>query len=83
MINEDIIKKIRNWGEIANKGGYANGKDVTEIYNQVLGKNVPSTNCSSCIRQRVRELNKHLDLIEAQTTNKEEQNNEQKSTNAD
>ena len=53
--SEDI-KLVEKFIQIKNKGYYCNGGEVTSVYNRILGKNVPSTNCSSCIRQRINEL---------------------------
>lgn len=61
------IELVKKFIEIKNKGYHCNGKQLTAVYNQVLGKNVPSTNCSSCLRQRVSELEKALNEWKAQT----------------
>lgn len=55
MTNEDvnIIEKFIN---IKNRGLYASGEQVTEVYNRVLEKNLRPTNCGSCIRHRIQEL---------------------------
>lgn len=55
MTNEDvnIIEKFIN---IKNRGLYASGEQVTEVYNRVLEKNLKPTNCGSCIRHRIQEL---------------------------
>lgn len=42
--------------EIRNKGYYIDGGQLTEVYNRVLGKRVTPTQCGSCLRQRVNEL---------------------------
>lgn len=60
-INQEDIKLIEKFIEIKNKGFYASGEQVTEVYNRVLEKNLPVTNCGSCIRQRVTELEYALD----------------------
>ena len=60
------IELVKKFIEIKNKGYYCNGKQLTAVYNQVLGKNVPSTNCSSCLRQRVSELERALNQWESQ-----------------
>lgn len=57
---EEDIKKTEQFIEIKNKGYYADGTQVTEVYNRVLGRNVPPTNCGSCLRQRVTELETEL-----------------------
>ena len=66
MISEEDRLKIRKFEEIKNKGMYASGVDVTEVYNRVLNKRLPSTNCSSCIRQRVQEMVTALNREEEQ-----------------
>ena len=52
----DDIKMVEKFIDIRNRGYYADGGQVTELYNRVLEKNVSSTNCSSCIRHRIGEL---------------------------
>lgn len=42
--------------EIKNRGYYIDGGQLTAVYNRVLEKNVGITNCGSCLRQRVNEL---------------------------
>lgn len=53
--NEDIAL-VEKFIEIKNKGFYCDGGQLTTVYNRVLEKNVNSTNCGSCIRQRINEL---------------------------
>ena len=80
--NEDV-KLVEKFIEIRNKGFYCDGGQLTEVYNRVLEKRVSPTNCGSCIRQRVTELeaalNQFKKLSEAQTkqevdNTKEEEN---------
>lgn len=52
----DDIKMVEKFIEIKNKGYYCDGGQLTEIYNRVLEKRVNPTNCGSCIRQRINEL---------------------------
>lgn len=52
----DDVKLVEQFIDIKNKGFYADGKQVTDVYNRVLHKNLPPTNCGSCIRQRVIEM---------------------------
>lgn len=63
-LNEEDIKKIRKFQEILNKGYYANGKEVTDVYNRVLNKNVQVTGCGPCLRGRATELVRFLDAYE-------------------
>lgn len=60
--NKEAVKKFN---EIMSKGYYVNSQQLTRVYNEVLEKNVPNTNCSSCCRQRVSELVKALKQWEA------------------
>ena len=53
--NDDVLK-VEKLIEIRNKGYYCDGGQLTEIYNRVLEKNAPPTNCGSCMRQRISEL---------------------------
>lgn len=66
MISEEDRLKIRRFEEIKNKGMYASGVEVTEAYNRVFNKRLPSTNCGSCIRQRVQEMVNALNREEEQ-----------------
>ena len=54
--NEEDIKMVEKFIEIKNKGFYCDGGQLTAVYNRVLERNVNSTNCGSCIRQRINEL---------------------------
>lgn len=73
MISEEDRLKIRKFEEIKNKGMYASGVEVTEVYNRVLNKRLPSTNCGSCIRQRVQEMVNALNKEEEQEKKAEEE----------
>ena len=80
--SEDV-KFVEKAIEIRNKGYYLDGGQLTEVYNRVLDKRVGATNCGSCIRARINELEGALNtfkrLSEAQTkqevdNTKEEEN---------
>lgn len=82
---KEDIELIEKFIEIKNKGFYADGGQVTQVYNRVLEKSVNPTNCGSCIRGRVQELEDALrrfktlakEQEEAETNNDtQEQNNE-------
>lgn len=57
---DEDIKLVEKLIEIKAKGYYADGKQVTDYYNRLLNKHVNPTNCGSCIRQRVGELENAL-----------------------
>jgi hypothetical protein len=54
--SKEDIELVEKFIEIKNKGFYCDSKQLTEVYNRVLDKRVSPTNCGSCIRQRVNEL---------------------------
>lgn len=54
--NDEDVKLIEKFIEIKNRGFYCDGGQLTEVYNRVLEKNVPPTNCGSCMRARISEL---------------------------
>ena len=53
---KEDIEKVEKFIEIKNKGYYCDGAQLTEVYNRVLGLNVNVTNCGSCLRGRVQQL---------------------------
>lgn len=69
--NNEDIKLVEKFIEIRNKGFYCDGGQLTEVYNRVLDKRATPTNCGSCIRGRINELegalNQFKRLSEAQT----------------
>lgn len=86
---DDDIKTVERFIEIKNKGYYADGKQLTDIYNRLLGKHVNPTNCGSCLRQRTNELEgalNHARELERQAAEKkaveEESKPEPKKTKA-
>ena len=60
---KDNIKKIERFIEIKNRGYYANGTELQAVYNEVFEVNKPATNCGSCIRQRITELENALNAF--------------------
>ena len=54
--SQEDIKLVEKFIEIKNKGYYCDGTQLTQVYNRVLGKNVNVTNCGTCLRGRVSEL---------------------------
>jgi len=80
---KEDISLIEKFIEIRNKGYYADGGQVTDVYNRVLEKNVNVTNCGSCLRGRITELEDALrrfkSLAKQQET--EETNNDTQEEN--
>lgn len=69
---DEDIKLIKKFVDIKNRGYYASGSEVTEVYNRVLEKRVNPTNCGSCIRQRVCELEGALTQFERKLQREQE-----------
>lgn len=53
--NEDVVL-VEKFIDIKNRGYYCDGGQLTEVYNRVLEKSAPPTNCGSCMRARISEL---------------------------
>lgn len=65
MITDEDVRIIEKFIDIRNRGYYADGTQVTEVYNRVLNRSVRPTNCGSCISQRIRELEEALRRFKA------------------
>lgn len=70
--SEDV-QLVEKFIDIRNRGYYASGEQLTEVYNRVLNKRVNPTNCGSCIRQRINELEEALNRFKRQIALEEEQ----------
>ena len=57
---------------LINCAKYPSFTKVTEVYNRVYNKQLSSTSCGACIRQRILELKATLDKINAEILKKEE-----------
>ena len=53
---DEDVKLIEKFIDIRNRGYYCDGGQLTEVYNRVLEKSAPPTNCGSCMRARISEL---------------------------
>lgn len=51
---------------LVNSAKYPSFTKVTEVYNRVFNKQLSSTSCAQCIRQRILELKATLDKINAE-----------------
>lgn len=80
---DEDIKLVEKFIEIKNKGYYCDGKQLTEAYNRLLNKSVNVTQCGSCLRQRVRELEgalEHARELEKQAAERKAEENKAKMT---
>ena len=73
----DDITIVEKFIEIRNRGYYADGTQVTEVYNRILNKKVAPTNCGSCVRARITDLEAALNRFKRQLelNKKEEETN--------
>lgn len=79
----DDIAFIERAIEIKNKGFFIDGKQVTDVYNRVLEKRANPTNCGSCIRQRITELEAALNSFKAKMAQESEKETEVDNTPQD
>lgn len=63
--NEDV-QLVEKFINIKNRGYYCSGGEVVSAYNRILHKNRASTNCSSCIRALISELENALNRFKKQ-----------------
>lgn len=71
--NNEDVELVEKFIDIRNRGYYADGTQLTEVYNRVLEKRVNPTNCGSCIRTRINELEEALNRFKRQIALEEEQ----------
>ena len=69
--SEDV-RMVEKFIEIKNKGFYCDGTQLTQVYNRVLDKRVAPTNCGSCIRGRINELEDALNRFKKLSETKTE-----------
>ena len=70
--NEDVVL-VEKFIDIKNRGYYCDGGQLTEVYNRVLEKSAPPTNCGSCMRARISELETALNQFKKTLEEKEEE----------
>ena len=70
---DEDVKLIEKFIEIRNRGYYCDGGQLTEVYNRVLEKSAPPTNCGSCMRARISELETALNQFKKTLEVKEEE----------
>lgn len=69
---DEDVKLIEKFIEIRNRGYYSDSAQLNDVYNRVLEKNVPPTNCGSCMRARISELETALNQFKKTLEVKEE-----------
>ena len=71
------VKLVEKLIDLKNRGFYADGKEVTDLHNKILGTRLAPTNCGSCVRQRITALETALNAFKRAiepTQVKEEEN---------
>ena len=69
---KEDIELVEKFIDIKNRGYYCDGTQLTQVYNRVLGKNVNVTNCGTCLRGRVSELEAALRYFKEMCKRQEE-----------
>ena len=59
--------------KLINSAKYPSFTKVTEVYNRVYNKQLSSTSCGSCIRQRILELKNTLDKLNEEILKEKEE----------
>lgn len=70
---DEDVKLIEKFIEIRNRGYYTDSAQLNDVYNRVLEKNVAPTNCGSCMRARISELETALNQFKKTLEVKEEE----------
>jgi len=63
-ITDSNREKILKFKDMLKNAYYADGGQVTEVYNEVFGARERPTNCGTCIRQRMNALVGALEAID-------------------
>ena len=72
IISSEDAEFIEFAYSLINSAKFPSFTKVTEVYNRVFSKQLSSTSCGSCIRQRILELKATLDKINAEILKEEE-----------
>lgn len=62
---KEDVELVEKFIDIKRRGYYVDGGQLTEAYNRILHKSARPTNCGSCLRQRVQELEQALNAFKA------------------
>ena len=77
-LTKEDVEMINGFQDILNRGKFASGKQVTEVYNRVFGTKLAPTNCSSCIRHRIGNLYSEVKKIKDKTSEEDNDNGNNK-----
>lgn len=65
-LTNNQIEKINLLSYSKTKNMRVNAREVTDLYNEVMGKRVRMTTCGTCIRNRIGELEGRLAMFKEQ-----------------
>lgn len=81
ILTSEDLEKIDKFENIMNRGFFASGIEVTDLYNKIFDQRLSYTNCSSCIRTRiskmVRAKKRYLEELAQAEENKVEEKKEE------
>lgn len=70
LLNSEQVAQIKKIKNALKRGYYVNSSDITPLYNEIFNKNLKNTNCSTCLKNRSRELvqvyDKFVEYIQAE-----------------
>lgn len=72
-INNEDAEFIEFAYSLINSAKYPSFTKVTEVYNRVYNKQLSSTSCGACIRQRILELKNTLDKLNEEILKEKEE----------
>ena len=76
MINNKDAEFIEFAYNLVNSAKFPSFTKVTEVYNRVYNKQLSSTSCGQCIRQRILELKATLDRINKEILDDKQKEND-------
>lgn len=77
-LTQEDVEMVKGFQDILNRGKFASGKQVTDVYNRVFGTKLAPTNCSSCIRHRIGKLYSEIKKIKDKTSEEDNDNGNNK-----
>lgn len=64
-LNPSDIAEIEKFIIIKNRGYFCNSRHLQDVYNRVFSKKETPTNCASCLRRKIQELENALNDFKA------------------
>ena len=77
---KEDVELVEKFIDIRNRGYYVSGEQLTSAYNRILHKNVNTTSCGACLRQRVAELETALNHFKSVSSLSDESKQDEPTT---